>query len=117
MRDPTSSHLLEVLALCAPPRVFQSIWTTYFVGRLPKLVTHPVANFVVAKAVERLEAEEDLRTVWLEMGGVTGGGWDKIISELLADSTTIHVGLWAIDDTTLALLGMQNLDVLACCEP
>ncbi|KAF9518476.1 hypothetical protein BS47DRAFT_1289620 [Hydnum rufescens UP504] len=72
MRDPTSSHLLEVLALCAPPRVFQSIWTTYFVGRLPKLVTHPVANFVVAKAVERLEAEEDLRTVWLEMGGVAG---------------------------------------------
>ena len=89
MRDPTSSHLLEVLALCAPPFVFRSIWTTYFVGRLPKLVTHPVANFVVAKAVERLESEEDLRTVWEEMGGISGSGWDKTISELFYDPCKI----------------------------
>lgn len=76
MRDPTSSHLLEVLVLSAPPDIFRAIWKAYFAGRLSKLAVHPVSNFVVAKAIERLDSDE--------MMGVDeeiGGSWDKIISE------------------------------------
>ncbi|KAF9246872.1 armadillo-type protein [Melanogaster broomeanus] len=40
LRDPTSSHLLETLA------------------KLARLALHPVANFVVAKAVERLDSNQ-----------------------------------------------------------
>lgn len=58
LRDPTASHLLETLLRCAPATVFQLLWATYFKGKLSKLAVHPVANFVVAKAFERLAANE-----------------------------------------------------------
>ncbi len=53
LRDPTSSHLLETLVFRSSEPVFDVIWTLYFKGKLPRLGVHPVANFVVAKALER----------------------------------------------------------------
>lgn len=58
LRDPTASHLLETLVRRSPDRVFDIMWRTYFTGKLAKLAVHPVANFVVAKAFERLNAEQ-----------------------------------------------------------
>lgn len=58
LRDPTSSHLAEALILHSPPRVFRAVWSAYFQDRLTKLATHPVANYVVAKAVARLDGDE-----------------------------------------------------------
>ncbi|KAH9943000.1 ARM repeat-containing protein [Epithele typhae] len=58
LRDPTASHLLEALVQRSPQRVFDVLWKTYFMGKLHKLGVHPVANFVVAKAFERLTAEQ-----------------------------------------------------------
>ncbi len=78
MRDAASSHLLEVLIEAAPARVFHQIWTTYFVGRLDRLLTHPVVNFVVAKAIARLEDEEDMRRLLAEVKT----GWTRAISEV-----------------------------------
>ncbi|KAI0751271.1 ARM repeat-containing protein [Daedaleopsis nitida] len=63
LRDPTASHLLETLVRQSPDRVFSILWQTYFTGKLPRLAVHPVANFVVAKAVERLNAEQLATTV------------------------------------------------------
>lgn len=57
LRDPTSSHLLETLVSRSSESVFDVIWTSYFKCKLPRLGVHPVANFVVAKALER--ASED----------------------------------------------------------
>lgn len=76
IRDPTSSHLVEVLVLVSPIEVFRAIWATYFVGRLGKLIGHPVANFVLAKAVGRLE-ELDMRGLMEEIGT----GWEKTVSK------------------------------------
>ncbi len=76
LRDPTSSHLLETLVSRSPERVFDSLWRTYFVGKLSRLAVHPVANFVVAKAFERVSAEQ-LDAAAQEMQGVSG----KIVSE------------------------------------
>ncbi|KAI9449636.1 hypothetical protein BJY52DRAFT_1359724 [Lactarius psammicola] len=51
LRDPTSSHLLETLVSRCPEPLFGILWTT-------KLSVHPVANFVVAKALERAKTEQ-----------------------------------------------------------
>ena len=53
IRDPTSSHLLETLVSRCPESIFGIIWTTYFERSLRKLAMHPVANFVIVKALER----------------------------------------------------------------
>jgi nucleolar protein 9 len=58
LRDPTSSHLLETLISRCPESVFGILWTTYFERSLRKLAIHPVANFVIAKALERANAEQ-----------------------------------------------------------
>lgn len=76
LRDPTSSHLLETLVRRSPERVFDSLWRTYFVGKLARLAVHPVANFVVAKAFERVNAEQ-LDAAVQELQEVSG----KIVSE------------------------------------
>ncbi|KAI9511254.1 armadillo-type protein [Russula earlei] len=58
LRDPTSSHLLETIISRCPETVFRILWLTYFERSLKKLAMHPVANFVIAKAVERADAEQ-----------------------------------------------------------
>lgn len=76
LRDPTSSHLLESLVSNSPDAVFDVIWTNYFVGKLPRLTIHPVANFVVAKAFRRLnptqfeEACQEIENVLSKVVGV-----------------------------------------------
>lgn len=60
----------------APEKVFATLWATYFKGKLQKLAIHPVANFVVAKGIERLSADQ-LGEVCEELDEVFG----KIISE------------------------------------
>ncbi|KAI0643707.1 ARM repeat-containing protein [Trametes meyenii] len=70
LRDPTASHLLETLVRRSPERVFDSLWQTYFVGKLSRLAVHPVANFVVAQALERVNAEQ-LQAAIEELSGVS----------------------------------------------
>ncbi|KAG6861483.1 hypothetical protein C0995_015910 [Termitomyces sp. Mi166 len=70
LRDPTSSHLLETIVTRSPDKAFVVLWDIYFKGKLPRLANHPVANFVVAKALERIppeqlsEACEELKDTW-----------------------------------------------------
>ncbi|KAI0771524.1 ARM repeat-containing protein [Trametes elegans] len=71
LRDPTASHLLETLVSRSPERVFAPLWQTYFVGKLARLAVHPVANYVVAKAFERLGADQ-LQAALQELQGVGG---------------------------------------------
>jgi nucleolar protein 9 len=53
-----SSHLLETLVLCCPESIFNIIWSTYLERSLRKLAMRPVANFVIAKALERAGLEQ-----------------------------------------------------------
>ncbi|KAH7930051.1 ARM repeat-containing protein [Leucogyrophana mollusca] len=70
LRDPTSSHLLETLVARCPEPAFAILWSTYFKGKLARLALHPVANFVLAKALERVSADqlkdalEELEDAW-----------------------------------------------------
>ncbi|CAE6446036.1 unnamed protein product, partial [Rhizoctonia solani] len=56
LRDPTASHLFEALVRHAPTKAFQALWKLYFKGKLARLCSHPVANFVVSKAIARLDS-------------------------------------------------------------
>ncbi|GLB33404.1 putative ARM repeat-containing protein [Lyophyllum shimeji] len=58
LRDPTSSHLLETIVARSPENAFSVLWTTYFHGKLARLAVHPVANFVLAKALERVSRDQ-----------------------------------------------------------
>lgn len=70
LRDPTSSYLLETLVSRCPSQVFNMFWSTYFKGKLARLALHPIANFVVAKAIERQDSKqlsdtlEELKLSW-----------------------------------------------------
>ena len=70
LRDANSSRLLEIAATRCPGDVFDILWKTYFKGKLPRLAVHPSANFVVAKAIERLsevqlsQACNELENTW-----------------------------------------------------
>lgn len=77
LRDATSSHLLETLVAKSSPSIFNLLWSTYFQRQLPRLSIHPVANFVVARALARIDQ--------VQLGGVCeelGKSWQKIISRL-----------------------------------
>ncbi|KAJ7873385.1 hypothetical protein B0H14DRAFT_2720506 [Mycena olivaceomarginata] len=73
LRDPTSSHLLETIVTRCPGPAFSILWATYFTGNLPRIASHPVANFVLAKALERVsvtqltEACGELQNVWTKL--------------------------------------------------
>ncbi|KAL5636681.1 hypothetical protein ACGC1H_000592 [Rhizoctonia solani] len=63
LRDPTASHLFEALVRHAPSKAFQALWSLYFKTKLGRLCSHPVANFVVSKAIMRLDASGLLETL------------------------------------------------------
>ncbi|KAG8834892.1 Nucleolar protein 9 [Serendipita sp. 399] len=58
LRDATASHLLETVIQHMPDDVFSQLWHIYFRGKLNRLAIHPVANFVVANAFERLNKND-----------------------------------------------------------
>lgn len=76
LRDATSSHLLETLVARSSTPIFTLLWSTYFQQQLSRLSVHPVANFVVARVLSRID-EVQLGSVCEELGKT----WQKIISK------------------------------------
>ena len=101
-RDPTSSHLLETVVTRAPDRAFDILWSTYFQGKLARLSAHSVANFVVARAMERVNTSQ-LESACEELRE----SWGKIISK------------WPFCncDTKCMLIIIQNRRRRAFCVP
>ncbi|KAH9853868.1 ARM repeat-containing protein [Lenzites betulinus] len=92
LRDPTASHLLETLVSRAPTRAFDSLWNTYFVGKLSRLAAHPVANFVVAKAFERANAEQieaAVQELQSAAGKIVKNGRTGVLRALVDRSATL----------------------------
>ncbi|KAF8529284.1 ARM repeat-containing protein [Hysterangium stoloniferum] len=61
--DVASSHISESILSHSSTRTFSRIWKRWIVHDLPQLVTHPVANFVVAKGILRLSKDELTDTI------------------------------------------------------
>ena len=68
----TGTRIFETILLQSPQPVFDKIWSVYFEGKIGKLAIHPMSNFVVAKAVERLD-EAGVERVVTECKAVSGG--------------------------------------------
>lgn len=66
------THLLETILLSSPSQVFASIWELYFIGKIGRLAGHPTANYVIAKAVGRLDLA-GVEAVVKECRAVAGG--------------------------------------------
>ena len=77
LRDPSSSHILEIITSRCPPSAFDKLWAIYFKGALLRLAVHPVANFVLAKALERVSKFQ-----LLEVCAELRNTWHKLISTL-----------------------------------
>ncbi|KAK1926743.1 armadillo-type protein [Papiliotrema laurentii] len=84
----TGSRLFESILAVAPEEVFKSLWTVYFVGKTGKFAGHPFANFVTAKGVSRLDAE-DVEQVVKECRAVAGG---RSLISGFRSSFTISIG-------------------------
>jgi nucleolar protein 9 len=82
LRDTNSSRLLEIITTRCPDDAFEALWKTYFKGKLPRLAAHPAANFVVAKAIERL-SEDQLSEACDELGNT----WNRVIRRCCAYPT------------------------------
>ncbi|KAF8164318.1 armadillo-type protein [Pholiota molesta] len=103
LRDPNSSHLLEIIVSRCPDDAFNALWKTYFKGKLARLAAHPVANFVLAKALESV-SESQLSGLFEELDGT----WNKLIR-------TSRTGvLRAVVDrvSTLKLSGQQIIEAV-----
>lgn len=85
LRDVNSSHLLEIIVSRCPDDAFNVLWKTYFKGKLARLSAHPVANFVLAKALERA-TKVQLSEVFEELNGT----WNKLIREYFDHGSAVE---------------------------
>lgn len=62
-RDTTGSHLAQAILTTASEKIFDILWRLHFVGKIGKLATHPIANFVVSTGVKRSTEEQMQRVI------------------------------------------------------
>jgi nucleolar protein 9 len=65
----------------APEKVIGTLWDTYIMDKIGRLVIHPVANFVVAAGFARLEGERLVSAIQ-EMS--------KAVPKCLSESSLIY---------------------------
>ncbi|KAF8121342.1 armadillo-type protein [Boletus edulis] len=114
LRDPTSSHLLETLVSRCPEEVFRMLWSTYFDGKLARLALHPVANFVVAKAVERQDSEqlgntlEELKSSWSKLISKFKSSRTGVLRTLIDRSRTLGTHQKDVCEAVLTGVGISS---------
>lgn len=62
-RDTTGSHLAQAILITASANIFEILWRLHFVGKIGKLSTHPIANFVVSTGVRRATEKQMQRVI------------------------------------------------------
>lgn len=68
-RDTTGSHLAQAILTVAPTHIFDILWRLHFVGKIGKLSSHPIGNFVVSTGVRRA-SEDQMRRIIEELKAV-----------------------------------------------
>ncbi|KAF9531020.1 armadillo-type protein [Crepidotus variabilis] len=113
MRDANASHVLETIVTRSPPEAFNVLWSTYFEQSLVRLSVHPVANFVAAKAVDRLsevqlaKALEELRPIWKKLIQTTRTG---VLKAAIERSSTLSISSDSIKEAVLSAFEVKKLD-------
>lgn len=58
VRHAAGSTVFEAIVTCCSDEIFAHVWRIVFVSRLQRLAANAVANFVVAQAIDRLDAKQ-----------------------------------------------------------
>lgn len=95
LRDSNASHVLETIVSRCPADAFNVIWKTYFEGKLARLAIHPVANFVVARALERVSEDQLLKAL-----EELQGSWRKFIRLFLEKLFGGKLLMFFVSETT-----------------
>ncbi|KAH7343515.1 armadillo-type protein [Rhizoctonia solani] len=101
LRDPTASHLFEALVRHAPEKTFQALWNLYFKNKLGRLCSHPVANFVVSKAIMRLDSAgllEASQEIELVSSKLIKTGRTGVLKSLVDQAVVIRVHEGAVSE-------------------
>ncbi len=64
----------------APIKIFHAMWELYFKGKIGKMASHPIANFVTAAGIKRLD-DAGIENVVAELQAV---GTSNLTSETAA---------------------------------
>ncbi|KAH7103039.1 ARM repeat-containing protein [Auriculariales sp. MPI-PUGE-AT-0066] len=115
LHDSTSSRLLETLVSRSPDAVFRNLWRVYFAqsGRLQKLAVHPVANFVVARCVMRLDTDEfagalnELGGSWIRMRKAARFG---VLKSFIDRATILHEHAASVAEAAAAAFEIESED-------
>ncbi|KAJ7179528.1 armadillo-type protein [Mycena filopes] len=113
LRDPTSSHLLETIVSRCPESAFSILWATYFTGNLPRIASHPVANFVLAKAVERLSVAQlndactELHNAWPKLMQTSRTG---VLRAAIDRAAALKASGSEITEAVLAAFRIENAE-------
>ncbi|KAJ3571667.1 hypothetical protein NP233_g3597 [Leucocoprinus birnbaumii] len=111
LRDTTSSHLLEAIFTRAPPKAFDVLWSLYLQGKLPRLAVHPIANFVVAKALDRADeaqlsgACQELHEVWPRLIASSRSG---VLKAVIDRAAKLQVLGDDVVEATLSAFGLEK---------
>ena len=76
MCDPIGSHLVQAALSNASSDFVNVFWANSVSKSLPELLVHPIANFVISAAIEKV-GMKDLGDVL----GVSADTWQKSISK------------------------------------
>lgn len=58
LREDAGSHLAEKVMMTCPDDIFSALWAAHFKNKITRLANHPLANFVLSKAISRLGAKD-----------------------------------------------------------
>lgn len=111
LRDSTSSRLFETIISRAPSDAFTALWAAHFKGKLPTLSVHPVANFVLAKALERVSSEQltdactELNESWSRVIRSSTSG---VLRAMIDRSVTLRACEAAISKAAISAFGLTT---------
>ncbi|PLW58036.1 hypothetical protein PCANC_00733 [Puccinia coronata f. sp. avenae] len=113
LRDVTASRVIERILSRLSPVFFRRFHAVYLVGRMGHLAGHPVANFVITRAVSQLDQEslgpavEEVKPKLIDCIDNYRIGFFKALVERSAslDDTTVHE---EVVETILKAFGIEG---------
>lgn len=119
-RDSAGSHLIEMVITEVPETIRFQIWRLYVSPLLGTLIEDPVANFVVAKAIEKVDRKQlkDIvelpEDVWTDCVGTTFCHQDERLTDAVTPVNRRIGPLRALVDRTVKLRLLEDKTSKVC---
>ncbi|KAK4046586.1 Nucleolar protein 9 [Microbotryomycetes sp. JL201] len=115
LRHPAGGPTFETLLLKSSKPLYDQLWTSLFFGKLHRLAGNAVANFVVAVAISRLDAEQ-FETAATEMAAIPHerrGEWidnsrTGVLRALLERAAELQVAEGKVSEMLVDTFGLED---------